>query len=155
VDGHPAEHLVLALQHREALPFEEPPGQLARLGEQPLDALRARHGLQRLIQPRRDAAAGRLGRAEQPVDVPVRFQVDERDQVARLVCGNQDQPAIPGAPVFPLGIPASGNPGLHLFIRVIGQRHLADGMVEDIGNAGGIPLLIGPDDYLHRPDTTG
>ena len=155
MNGHAAEDLVLALQHREALPLEEPPGQLARLSEQPLDALRARRGLQRLIQPRRDAAAGRLGRAEQPVDVPVRLQIDERDHVARLVCGNQDQPTITGAPVFLLGIPASGNPGLHLFSRVIGQRHLADGTVEDIGNVGGIPPLIGPDGYLHRPDTIG
>jgi two-component system, OmpR family, sensor histidine kinase VanS len=35
VDGHAAEDLVLALQHREALPLEEAPGQLASLREQP------------------------------------------------------------------------------------------------------------------------
>jgi len=71
--------------------------------------------------------------------VPVGLQVDERDHAARFVGGHQYQPAITGTAVFPLGVPASGNPGPDLFRRVIRQRHLADRTVEDIGHAGGIP----------------
>ena len=101
----------------------------------------------------RRSSAGHLGRAEKAVDVPVGLQVDERDHVARFVGGQQYQPAITGTAVFPLGVPASGNPGPDLFRRVIRQRHFADGTVEDIGHAGGIPPLVGPDGYLHHPDT--
>jgi len=100
-------------------------------------------------------AARRFGRAVQAVDVPVRFQVDERDHMARFARSDQDQPPVTGTQVFPLGVPASGNPGLHLFRGVVGQRHFVDGPVEDIGYVGGIPPLIAPDGYLHRPDTTG
>jgi hypothetical protein len=48
--------------------------------------------------------AGCFGRAEQPVDVPIRLQIDERDHVARLGCGDQDQSAVTGALVLVLGI---------------------------------------------------
>ena len=91
---------------------------------------------------------GRFGCGVQAVDMPVEFQVDERDDLPRFACGNQDHPAIAGTPVLLLGIPASGNPRLHLFSRVIGPGHVADGAVEDIGHAGGIQPLIIPDDYF-------
>jgi len=113
----------------------------------------AYRGLDRVVQPRGDAAAGRLGRAEKAVDVPVGLQVDERDHMARFVRGHQYQTAITGTAVFPLGVPASGNPGPDLFRRVIRQRHFADGTVEDIGHAGGVLPLVGPDGYLHHQDT--
>ena len=81
--------------------------------------------------------------------MPVGLQVDERDHLAPFVLGHQDQPAITGTAVFALGVPAPGNPGPDLFRRVIRQRHFADRPVEDIGHAGGILPLIGPDGYLH------
>jgi hypothetical protein len=86
--------------------------------------------------------------------MPVEFQVDERDDLPRFACGNQDHPAIAGTPVLLLGIPASGNPRLHLFSRVIRPGHVADGAVEDIGHAGGIPPLIIPDGYFHHPQAS-
>ena len=85
--------------------------------------------------------------------MPVRLQVNERDHVARFALGDQDQPAITGALVFLLGVPASRNPGVYLRRRVIGERHFADGTIEDIGHVGGIPPLVAPDGYLHRPNT--
>lgn len=76
--------------------------------------------------------------AVQAVDVPVRFQVDERDHVARFALGNQDQPAITGTLVFLLCVPAPGNPGIHLLRRAIGERHFMGGTIEDIDHVVGI-----------------
>jgi hypothetical protein len=51
VDGHAADHQVLSLYHREALAREQPPGELAGLGEQARYSLLAGRRLHGVIQP--------------------------------------------------------------------------------------------------------
>jgi hypothetical protein len=124
VDGHAADHQVLSFRYREALTLEQPPGELAGLGEQAPDALLAGGRLHGVIKPRRDPLPSCLGRAEHAVDVPVRLQIDVGDRAVIRIGGHQDQAAVAGFPVRPPGGPGLRGPGPHLGGRVIRQRHL-------------------------------
>jgi hypothetical protein len=91
--------------------LEQPPGELAGLGEQAPDSLLAGCRLHGVIKPRRDPLPGCFGRAEQPVDVPVRLKIDIGDGAVILVRGHEDQAAVAGFPVRPLSGPRLRGPG--------------------------------------------
>jgi hypothetical protein len=106
--------------------LEQPPGELAGLGEQAPDSLLAGCRLHGVIKPRRDPLPGCFGRAEQPVDVPVLLKIDIGDGTVILVGGHEDQAAVASFPVRPLSGPRLRGPCPHLGRRVIRERYLPD-----------------------------
>jgi hypothetical protein len=126
VDRHAADHQVLSFHYGEALALEQPPGELAGLGEQAPDSLLAGCRLHSVIEPRRDPLSGCLGRAEHAVDVPVRLKIDIGDGAVIHIGGHENQAAVAGLSVRPLGGPGLRGPGPHLGGRVIRERHLPD-----------------------------
>jgi len=106
--------------------LEQPPGELAGLGEQAPDSLLAGCRLHGVIKPRRDPLPRCLGCAEHAVDVPVRLKIDIGDGAVIRIGGHENQAAVAGFPVRPLGGPGLRGPGPHLGGRVIRERHLPD-----------------------------
>jgi hypothetical protein len=90
MDSYATDHQVLSFDDRETLVFEQPPGELAGLGEQARDSLLAGRALQGVIQPGRDSLPGCLRRAEQAVDVPVRLQIDIGDRAVVRAGGHEN-----------------------------------------------------------------
>ena len=101
----------LPFHDREALALEQPPGELAGLGEQARDSLLAGCRLHGVIKPRSDSPPGCLRRAEQAVDMPVRLKIDIGDGAVILIGGHENQAAVAGFRVRPLGGPGLRGPG--------------------------------------------
>ena len=154
MDSHAADHQVLSFHNREALSLEQPPGELAGLGEQAPDSLLAGRRLYGVIKPRRDPLPGCLGRAEHAVDVPVRLKIDIGDGAVILIGGHQNQAAVAGFPMRPLGGPGLRGPGPELGSRVIRERYLSDRAEEDVGQTGRVTRIVGADGDFHPANVT-
>ena len=126
VDSNAADDQVLSFYYREAFALEQPPGELTSLGEQAPDSLLAGCRLHGVVKPRSDPLPGCLRRAEQAVYMPVRLKIDIGDRAVILIGGHENQAAVAGFRVRPLGGSGLRGPGPHLVGRVIRERYLPD-----------------------------
>ena len=67
-----------------------------------------------------------LRRAEQAVDMPVRLKIDIGDGAVILIGGHENQAAVAGFRMRPLGGPGLRGPGPHLGGCVVRERYLPD-----------------------------
>ena len=86
--------------------------------------------------------------------MPVRLKIDIGDGAVVRIGGHENQAAVAGFPLRPLGGPGLWGPGPHLSGRVIRERHLPDRAEEDVGQIGRVMWIVGADGDVHPANVT-
>jgi hypothetical protein len=81
--------------------------------------------------------------------MPVRLKIDIGDGAVTVIDGHQNEAAVAGFGVGPLGGPRLRGPRPHLGGRVTGERHLPDRAEEDIGEIGRVTRIVDADGDFH------